>query len=79
MLTKISQKIAHKNNRIEFGYHCENGAHHDYSCCPTCWNKHPNPKLHLGKLSTQEMINNYSKYQQKYKLMPLPSLNNFSL
>ena len=22
-------------------YHCANGAHHTYKCCPTCWNNHP--------------------------------------
>lgn len=24
-----------------FEYGCKNGAHHDYYCCETCWNKHP--------------------------------------
>jgi len=25
-------------------YHCANGAYHDYMCCPTCWNHHPDFK-----------------------------------
>ena len=24
-----------------FKYSCINGAYHTYSCCETCWNKHP--------------------------------------
>lgn len=25
-------------------YYCINGAYHDYPCCETCWNKHPENK-----------------------------------
>ena len=25
-------------------YHCANGAFHDYKCCDTCWNLHPDAR-----------------------------------
>lgn len=40
-----------------YKYHCENGAYHDYSCCETCWNKHP--LNYEGKMFTQS--EEYSK------------------
>lgn len=38
----------------KFKYKCENGAHHSYFCCDSCWNKHPENKsgetfIHSGR------------------------------
>jgi len=34
-------KITFQEDFIRMEYACENGAHHSYSCCPSCWNNHP--------------------------------------
>lgn len=37
-------------------YRCVNGAFHDYECCDTCWNTHPDPDHRFGKMSSDEVL-----------------------
>lgn len=68
MITKIPHLVKFENNFILTGYRCMNGASHDDFCCGACWNRHPNPKLHLPKFSTKEARLNYDKYKKQYNL-----------
>ena len=57
MLTMINGGVKREYNEggIWLPYHCENGAAHDYNCCDTCWNRHPNPMYRFGGISTEKM------------------------
>lgn len=41
---------------IRFNYVCDNPTLHDYSCCNTCWNLHPDKRFHFGKMSTDKRL-----------------------
>ena len=69
MITQLPQKEELKNNGIFKSYHCINGASHSYFCCETCWNQHPNPKLHLPQFSSEDAMRNYDKYKKQYNLL----------
>jgi hypothetical protein len=57
----LLRRIIFMRGRINLNYSCINEAGHNYICCETCWNSHPDKTLHYGKISSDEFMVNYRK------------------
>ena len=52
-------------------YYCQNGAYHEYDCCITCWNSHPEAQKYENKSWNKEFKETIAIKKRNEKLEKL--------